>query len=140
MAHSDPSPAPAGSSAAASAATMSDRIDAVRARTGELGEDLTRRIADTPLLALAGGIAIGALIGAALPPSQRERRTLGPVGRKLGAAAAEASRAAVSAGKQELGIGTAAKSPVEALADRAIGAVAAAGQAAAGAVKTTKKP
>lgn len=134
MAHSDSDPARSG------AHPVSDRIDAVRTRTGELGDDLTRRIDGAPLLALAGGIAIGALIGAALPPSQRERRALGPVGRKLGAAAADASRAAMSAGKQELGIGTAAKSPVETLADKAIGAVTAAGQAAAGAVKAVQKP
>lgn len=55
-----------------------------------------------PLGILVGGLAFGALIGAALPRSAREKALLGPIGRKLGAAAGVAVAAAREAGQSEL--------------------------------------
>src|SRR3546814_15019715 len=51
---------------------------------------------------LAGGAAIGALLGAFIPASLREREVLGKTGKRLNAAATAAAKAARDAGKQEL--------------------------------------
>jgi hypothetical protein len=55
-----------------------------------------------PLGVLAGGLAVGAAIGALLPRSQRERDLLRPVGAKLGTLAVAAVAAAREAGQAEL--------------------------------------
>lgn len=47
---------------------------------GEFGETMTGRIGNSPLIALAGGIALGALIAAVLPQTERETELLEPVG------------------------------------------------------------
>jgi hypothetical protein len=109
-------------------------IDAFGAR-----ERVTDTLSEAPLIALAGGLAAGALIAALLPRTDRETEILGPVGSRLGQAAAEAARAAREAGKQELGLLSDARSPMEAIVDKAVGAVSAAGDAAASSVKGKQK-
>ena len=88
----------------------------------------------SPLAALAAGIAIGAVVGALLPRSERETELLGPVGSKLGQAAGDIAKAARQAGQQELGLLGESKSPMEILVEKAIGALGAAGSAAASSV------
>jgi hypothetical protein len=55
-----------------------------------------------PLAALAGGIAIGAIAGALLPRSDKEKELLRPVGAKIAATAVAAVAAAKEAGRSEL--------------------------------------
>jgi hypothetical protein len=82
-------------------------------------------------------VVVGAVAGALIPRSERETELLGPVGSKIGQAAAEAAKAARDAGKHELGILTENKSPMEAIVDKALGAVSAAGSAAGSAAAST---
>jgi hypothetical protein len=67
---------------------------------------LTRRATEAPLVALAGGLAVGAVIGALLPRTNRERELLSGVGERVadGArGAVETAREATVAKVAELG-------------------------------------
>ncbi len=49
----------------------------------QLGDSASSQVDNNPLIALAGGIALGALIAAVLPQSARETELLQPVGSKV---------------------------------------------------------
>ncbi|MBB3763726.1 DUF883 family protein [Sphingomicrobium lutaoense] len=75
-----------------------------KAKTGE-------GIQESPLLALGGGLALGMILGALLPRSEREKKALSDVGTKLNQRAHSAYDAARDAGKstlEEKGITTSA--------------------------------
>lgn len=55
-----------------------------------------------PLAILVGGLAVGALAGALVPRSAREKELLAPLGRELGNRARTAFDAARTAGMEEL--------------------------------------
>ncbi|MBB3910902.1 hypothetical protein [Sphingomonas desiccabilis] len=55
-----------------------------------------------PLAVLAGGVALGAILGALLPKSESEQKVLGPLGKRLSETAAAAATAARDAGKEQL--------------------------------------
>ena len=80
-----------------------------------------------PVAAVIGGLALGALVGALLPRSQREQELLGSVGEKINNTAREAFVAARDAGRRELDeIGLSkdgVRRRLEELTDRAVGAV-----------------
>jgi hypothetical protein len=59
-------------------------------------------IDDAPLIALAGGIAAGALIAALLPRSETESRLLRPVTDRVGDTARSAAQAARQVGRERL--------------------------------------
>ena len=65
-----------------------------------------RRVSDSfdeaPLIALAGGLAAGALLAALLPRTQSETRALRPTARRLGGTARAAAEAAKEAGNARL--------------------------------------
>ena len=69
-------------------------------------EGAAQRLADgiesSPLALVAGGLALGAVAGALLPRSDRERSLLAPVGAKIGGALTAAVAAAREAGQSEL--------------------------------------
>jgi hypothetical protein len=121
--------------------SSSSRFGGVRQRASSAGDQLNSRVEGAPLAAVAAGVAIGAIAGAILPRTDRETEILGPIGSKIGQAAAEAAKAARDAGKQELGVLSENKSPMEMLADKAVAAVSKAGSAAgsAAASKVTGK-
>lgn len=107
-------------------------------RAGELLEG-------NPLAVLAGGAAVGLLAGLAIPRTERESELLGPVGKRMTAAAVAAAAAARDTGFAELeahGIsGKAAKAQVNRLFEDVIDAASTAGQAAASAAaEKAKKP
>ena len=56
----------------------------------------------SPLLALGGGLALGALIAALLPKTRAEDRLLGPVGGRITDTARSAADAAKEAGREKL--------------------------------------
>ncbi|WP_404339327.1 hypothetical protein AB2M62_08385 [Sphingomonas sp. MMS12-HWE2-04] len=59
-------------------------------------------LTENPLALVAGGVALGALVGALLPRSAKERELLEPLGRNLAERATAAAQAAKDAGRQEI--------------------------------------
>ena len=71
-------------------------------RNNDLRFRATEGIDEAPLLALAGGLAAGALLAALLPRTETERRALRPLGDKLTGTAKAAASAAKDAGTSRL--------------------------------------
>ena len=93
-----------------------------------------------PLAIVLGGIAIGAIIGALIPATDRETKVLGKAGKKLNKKARKVAEAARDAGKSKvdsLGLNSdAIRDQFRVLVNKAAEAVKAAGQAATEAAKT----
>ena len=87
-----------------------------------------------PLAIVLGGIALGAIVGALLPTTEREKKVMGKTGKKLNKKAKEMAKAAKAAGKQQvdsLGLnGDAVREQFRDLVSKAALAVKAAGDAA----------
>jgi F0F1-type ATP synthase assembly protein I len=111
-------------------AEVHDRLDDAK----HAASDAARRTADAieanPLAIVAGGIAIGALAGALIPRSAKEKQLLAPLGRSLGERARSAVAAAREAGATELQ-NAAAKDQVKSLFQGIAKAATTAGSAAA---------
>jgi hypothetical protein len=113
------------------AKSSATRAPSVKQRVADAGDRIGSGVDKAPLVALAGAAVVGALAGALLPRTERETELLGSVGNKLGKAAGDAVKAARDVGKQELGLLTGDQSPIDNLVQKALGAVSAAGSAAA---------
>jgi len=102
-------------------------------------ERASDRIEGSPLLALGGGLALGALIAALLPKSRVEDRLLGDVGGRITGGAKDAFDAAKEAGREKLSelniTRDAGANAVQALVDGITEAAKTSGQAAVGAVR-----
>jgi hypothetical protein len=89
-----------------SSSASEDQGFSPRQRAIEAYESARDRASDTlgeaPLLALAGGLAAGALIAALLPRTQTETRLVGPTARRAKDSARAAARAARDTGTQRL--------------------------------------
>lgn len=79
-----------------------DAYDAARDQAAVAGARAKDRVSEAPLLALGGGLALGALIAAFLPKSKIEDQLLGPVGEKITGGAKAAATAARAAGQGKL--------------------------------------
>jgi ElaB/YqjD/DUF883 family membrane-anchored ribosome-binding protein len=83
-----------------------DRTSAAYETARERAGDVTRQTADridsSPLIAVAGGIALGAVVGALLPRTEREAQAFGSVGHKMTDAARDVANTAVETGKQQV--------------------------------------
>jgi len=112
-------------------------LGSVRERTSGVNDRLGTTVEGSPLAAIAAGVVVGAVAGALLPRTDKETQLLGPVGSKIGQAAAEAAKAARDAGKQELGMLGENKSPMEMVVEKAVGAVSKAGSAAGSAAASS---
>lgn len=92
-----------------------------------------------PLAMVVGGIALGAIIGALLPKSDREEKIFGGAGKKINTKARGVANAAKQAGKDKidtLGINKeSAREQFRDLVSKATEAVKAAGQAASDAAR-----
>jgi hypothetical protein len=64
-------------------------------RFSNLGQSATGQIDSSPLIALGAGAALGAVLGAVLPTSSKERELLQPLGSKLN----QASSGAIERGR-----------------------------------------
>jgi len=84
-----------------------EAYDNARESAANAGRKAGDGIGEAPLIALAGGLAIGALLAALLPKTAKESELLGPVGERLTGTARTAAEAAKDAGKarlEELGL------------------------------------
>ena len=59
-------------------------------------------LGDNPAMLLAGGVAVGVLIGMLLPRLERERKALDPLGKKLAERATAAVQAVKETGREEV--------------------------------------
>lgn len=74
----------------------------VRERAAEAGRWTGEEINAYPMAAVAGGLAVGALVAAMLPRTEREAQLLGGVGGRINDAAREAARSAADAGRAQV--------------------------------------
>ena len=79
--------------------TSANRADS---RNNAITTGATDGIDEAPLIALAGGLAVGALLAALLPRSESEKRALRPVSDRLTGTAKAAASAAKEAGTSRL--------------------------------------
>lgn len=79
-----------------------DAYDGARGSVNYAGRRAADTVSEAPLIALAGGLAAGALLAALLPRTEAERRALRPVGRKLSESTRAAAQAAKEAGTSRL--------------------------------------
>jgi hypothetical protein len=93
----------------------------------------------SPLLALGGGLALGALVGALMPKTRAEQRMMGKAGSRITTSARDAFDAAREAGRDKLSelniTSKAGKSAVQSLIDGLGEAARSSGQAAVDAVR-----
>lgn len=95
MTEQDNSPAPVDANGASPRQRAIEAYTSARIRT-------TDTLAEAPLLALAGGIAAGALIAALLPRTEAETRLVRPTARRVKDSARAAIDAARDTGSQRL--------------------------------------
>ncbi|WP_420137040.1 hypothetical protein [Sphingomonas sp.] len=113
---------------------VSERVASAYAAAREKTSGAGQSLEASPLAALLGGIAIGALAGALLPRIEKEKELLGPLGAKIG----DAARAALEAGRtagtdalDESGLSTdQLRAQVSKLVEQALKAAGTAGAAA----------
>lgn len=102
-------------------------------------EQSSGTIDKNPMAILLGGLALGAIVGALLPKSEREKKMFGAAGKKLNRKAKEVASAAKQAGidkVDQLGINKdTARAQFRDLVDKASEAVKAAGKAAGDAAR-----
>jgi ElaB/YqjD/DUF883 family membrane-anchored ribosome-binding protein len=79
-----------------------DAYDSARERASQASAKAGDQIDEAPLIALAGGLAVGALLAALLPRTRREDELLGGVGGKITGSARAAVDAAKDAGREKL--------------------------------------
>jgi ElaB/YqjD/DUF883 family membrane-anchored ribosome-binding protein len=76
--------------------------EAARSRASDATRQAQDQLAIYPVAAVIGGFAVGALLAAVLPRTERERALLGETGRKITGAAREAAQRGIDAGKEQL--------------------------------------
>lgn len=81
----------------------SHAYDSASEKARTLGRQASDAIETNPLGVLVGGLAVGALVGAVIPRSAKEKEMLAPLGKRVGATAAAAFAAAKDTGRSELG-------------------------------------
>lgn len=110
-------------------------VDKASAALGQSKQTASQTIDTSPLGIVAGGLALGALAGALLPRSAKEKELLAPIGKQLGERVRAATQAARTAGQEEfanLGLTKdGAKDQVKTLFDGVTKALSTAGAAAA---------
>lgn len=116
-----------------------EAYDGARESVSRAGRRASDGIDEAPLIALAGGLAVGALIASLLPKTRTEEDLLRPVSQKLTNNAKTAAEAAREAGKsrlRELGLTPeAGRDTLRSVVDGVGDAARTSAKAAAGAVR-----
>lgn len=76
--------------------------EAARSRAGEVTRRASDQLTVYPVAAVIGGLAVGALLAALLPRSEREAKALGGTGRRVVDAARDAAQRGFDAGKEQI--------------------------------------
>lgn len=63
---------------------------------------LSEQIENNPLALIAGGVALGVVIGALIPRPDKEKELLAPIGKRIAETASAAATAARDTGKAEI--------------------------------------
>ena len=79
-----------------------EAYDSARDAASKASKDAGKKVGETPLIALGGGLALGAIIAALLPTSRKEKELLGPVTDRIKDSAMGAANAARDAGTSRL--------------------------------------
>jgi ElaB/YqjD/DUF883 family membrane-anchored ribosome-binding protein len=79
-----------------------EAYEATRERASDAGTKARDGIGQAPLIALGGGLALGALLAALLPKTKAEDKLLGRYGEKITGGAKAAADAAREAGREKL--------------------------------------
>jgi hypothetical protein len=110
-------------------------VDKASAAIDQSRQTASQTIESNPLGIVVGGLAIGALAGALIPRSDKEKELLAPIGKQIGERVRAATDAARSAGQEEfanLGLTKdGARDQVKTLFDGVTKALSTAGTAAA---------
>lgn len=93
---------PATPRSTASKAAAKDSRPSATSRIADKGRDVAASLEANPLIALLGGLALGAAAGALIPRSEKEKALLAPLGDKLSGAAQAALDAGREAGAKAL--------------------------------------
>jgi hypothetical protein len=62
---------------------LSGVTDTARDKLSDLSSTTSSTVSNSPLIALGAGAAVGAVLAAVLPSTQRERELLAPIGNKI---------------------------------------------------------
>jgi len=76
---------------------------AAREAAGSVGQKTAETLDTAPMIAVAGGLALGALLGALLPRSSREEELLRPVGKRINDTARQAVDKARASARDQIG-------------------------------------
>ena len=79
-----------------------DAYDSAREKASEAKAVAGDGIEEAPLIALAGGLAVGVLLAALLPRTAQEDKLLGPIGGRITGSARNAVEAAKEAGRDKM--------------------------------------
>ncbi len=79
-----------------------DAYEEARDNLGQAAGKAKDSLSDNPLIALAGGIAAGAILAAVLPKTEKERELVGPTARRVRDSAKAAKDAAATTGTERL--------------------------------------
>ena len=116
-----------------------EAYDSARSSVTDAGRQAVDTLTEAPLIALAGGLAAGALIAALLPRTQTEDRLIRPTARRVRRSAEAATTAARETGTQrleELGLSREkGEATIRSLLDRVTDAAKASARAAGDAAK-----
>ena len=119
-----------------------DTYDSARHGAIAAGRKAEEGISAAPLITLAGGLAVGALIAALLPRTKAEDKLIGPVGERITGAGRAAVDAARTAGQDKLAelnlTREAGRGVVDSIIDGIGQAARSSGEAALGAVRNPR--
>lgn len=90
------------SSGTTTTGSAGDAYQSARVKSGSTVRATGRKISENPVGALVGGFAVGAVLGAVVPTTRRERSVLEPLGSKINDAARTAARQAADKGRDKL--------------------------------------